>query len=78
VYTPWFVLNVVIQKHRQTLKDIHRLSSQYSVHLSVHTNDVVYLMAQTRQHKIAKTHAKWPYYKTHGLIALFVVRVFKV
>jgi hypothetical protein len=44
VQAPWYVLNVVINSDLQTpavKEEIHRYSSQYSVRLSVHPNNLV-------------------------------------
>jgi hypothetical protein len=50
VDAPWYVPNIVIWMDLQTStaeEEIHHYSSQYSVHLSVHPNNlVVNLMVQ--------------------------------
>jgi hypothetical protein len=50
VDAPWYIMNMVIQRDLQTStvkEEIHHYSSQYSVRLSVHPNNLlVNVMAQ--------------------------------
>jgi hypothetical protein len=59
---PWYVLNVVIRKDLQTptvKEEIRHYSSQHSVRLSVHQNDlVVNLMAQPDNTRRLQRHSK--------------------
>jgi hypothetical protein len=71
------VPNTVIRRDLQipTVKEeIHRYSSQYSVRLSAHPNDLIVNLIELPDNK---TPAKWSAYQIPGVIVVFVILVFK-
>jgi hypothetical protein len=78
VEASWYVPNTVIRRNLQipTVKEeIRCYSSQYSAHLSVHTNG---LTANLTGLPDNKTPAKWSAYQIHSVINLFLLLVCKV
>jgi hypothetical protein len=78
---PWYVPNTVIRKDLQipTIKhEIRRCSYHYSKRLSVHPNELIVNLQNTRKKVIEKELASRSAYQTQYVIVVILNLVFKV